>query len=89
MTFGQKIRNCRKELGYTQAELAKRVHTTQPYISRLEKGWFNLSMQMIVKISTTLDISVDYLCSEGYHYKKPYPIQQNTQQSPPNENWKR
>ncbi|MDE6540024.1 MAG: helix-turn-helix domain-containing protein [Ruminococcus sp.] len=61
MTFGQKIKNRRKELGYTQAELAERVHTTQPYVSRLEKGWFNPSMQMIVKISTALNISVDYL----------------------------
>ncbi|MDE6833336.1 MAG: helix-turn-helix domain-containing protein [Ruminococcus sp.] len=41
MTFGQKIKTRREELGYTQAELAKRVHTTQPYVSRLERGWFN------------------------------------------------
>ncbi|MDE5556988.1 MAG: helix-turn-helix domain-containing protein [Ruminococcus sp.] len=61
MTFGQKIRNRREELGYTQTELAKRVHTTQPYVSRLENGNFNPSMQMIVKISTALNISVDYL----------------------------
>lgn len=61
MTFGQKIKNRRKELGYTQAELAELVHTTQPYVSRLERGWFNPSMQMIVKISTALNISVDYL----------------------------
>ncbi len=61
MTFGQKIKNRRKELGYTQFELAELVHATQPYISRLERGWFNPSMQMIVKISTVLNISVDYL----------------------------
>ena len=61
MTFGQKIKNRREELGYTQEELAQKVHTTQPYISRLERGWFNPSMQMIVKISTVLNISVDYL----------------------------
>lgn len=61
MTFGQKIKICRKELGYTQEELAERVHTTQPYVSRLENGNFNPSMQMIVKISTALNISIDYL----------------------------
>ena len=64
MTFGQKIRNRRKELDYTQAELAERVHTTQPYISRLEKGWFNPSMQMIINIATALNISTDYLLFE-------------------------
>lgn len=61
MTFGQKIRNRREELGYTQAELARKVHTTQPYVSRLERGNFNPSMKMIVKMATTLCISVDYL----------------------------
>ncbi|MDE6671531.1 MAG: helix-turn-helix domain-containing protein [Ruminococcus sp.] len=61
MTFGQKIRNRREELGYTQVELAERVHTTQPYISRLERDNFNPSMKMIVNIAIALDISVDYL----------------------------
>lgn len=61
MTFGQKMKIRRQELGYTQVELAERVHTTQPYISRLEKGNFNPSMKMIINIATALNISVDYL----------------------------
>lgn len=61
MTFGQKIRNRREELGYTQVELAQKTHTSQPYISRLEKDNFNPSMRMITSIATVLDISVDYL----------------------------
>ncbi|MDE5582488.1 MAG: helix-turn-helix transcriptional regulator [Ruminococcus sp.] len=65
MTFGQKLKNRREELGYTQKELAERVHTTQPYISRLERGCFNPSMMMMIKISTALDISVDYLLFDG------------------------
>lgn len=61
MTFGQKIKYRREELGYTQTELAERLHTTQPYASRLERGWFNPSMKMIVNIAVALDMSVDYL----------------------------
>lgn len=61
MTFGQKIKYRRKQLGYTQTELAERVHTTQPYVSNLEKDRFNPSMKMIRNISTALNISVDYL----------------------------
>ena len=49
MTFGQKIRNRREELGYAQTELAQKVHTTQPYVSRLELGHFNPSMPMTKK----------------------------------------
>lgn len=61
MTFGQKIKIRREQLDYTQTQLAQKLHTTQPYICRLEKGNFNPSMQMIMKISIALNISVDYL----------------------------
>lgn len=61
MTFGQKVKIRRKELGYTQEKLAERVHTTQPYVSRVEKDSFYPSMKMIRKISSALNISVDYL----------------------------
>ena len=61
MTFGQKIKYRREELGYTQEEFAQKVHTTQPYISRLERGHFNPSMRMIVQIATVLNIGTDYL----------------------------
>ena len=61
MTLGQKIRNRREELGYTQAELARKTQTSQPYISRLEKDDFNPSTQMIVNIAVALSVSTDYL----------------------------
>ena len=61
MTFGQKIRNRRTELGYTQVELAQKMQTSQPYISRLEKDGFKPSMPMIINIATALNISIDYL----------------------------
>lgn len=61
MTLGQKIKNRREELGYTQKELAERTQTSQPYISRLEKDDFNPSTQMVVSIAVTLGVSIDYL----------------------------
>lgn len=61
MTLGQKIRNRREELGYTQTELAQKTKTSQPYISRLEGDGFNPSTQMIVSIAMALDMSIDYL----------------------------
>lgn len=64
MTLGQKVRLRRKELGYTQVELAKRTQTSQPYISRLEKDDFNPSTQMIVSIAIILRVSIDYLLVE-------------------------
>lgn len=64
MTLGQKVKLRRKELGYTQVELAKRTQTSQPYISRLEKDDFNPSTQMIVSIAVILRVSIDYLLIE-------------------------
>ena len=64
MTLGQKVRLRRKELGYTQVELAQRTQTSQPYISRLEKDDFNPSTQMIVSIAVILRVSIDYLLIE-------------------------
>ena len=61
MTLGQKIKQRREELGYTQVELARKTQTSQPYISRLEKGGFNPSTQMIISIAVTLGVSIDYL----------------------------
>jgi len=61
MTLGQKIKKRREELGYTQAELARKAQTSQPYISRLEKDDFNPSTQMIISIAVTLGVSIDYL----------------------------
>lgn len=65
MTFGQKIRNRREELSYTQIELAQKMQTSQLYISRLEKDNFNPSMSMIINIATALNISIDYLLLDG------------------------
>lgn len=64
MKFGQKVKSRREELKLTQEELAGKIRTTQPYISRLERGHFNPSMNMIVKISSSLSVSTDYLLSE-------------------------
>ena len=65
MTLGQKIKQRREELGYTQTELAQKTQTSQPYISRLEKDDFNPSTQMIISIAVTLDVSIDYLLLDG------------------------
>lgn len=64
MTLGQKVKSRREELGYTQLELAQKTQTCQSYISRLEHGDFNPSMQMIINISVALNISIDNMLLE-------------------------
>lgn len=53
-TIGTFITNLREERGMTQSDLAKKIHTTQSAVARIEKGEQNLSASMLSKISSAL-----------------------------------
>ncbi len=61
MTFGQKVKNRREELGLTQTELASKAHLSQAYLSQLENGVFNPTAPMIVRLASALALSIDCL----------------------------
>ncbi|MBI2251651.1 MAG: helix-turn-helix transcriptional regulator [Armatimonadetes bacterium] len=51
-----KITELREKKGFTQKELAKRIHTTQSVISRLESSNYeNYSIQTLKKIANALN----------------------------------
>lgn len=54
---GERIRTIRKEKGYTQESLSEKsgIHVT--YISDIERGERNISMETLEKVITALDIS--------------------------------
>ncbi|MBU2445080.1 MAG: helix-turn-helix transcriptional regulator [Bacteroidetes bacterium] len=57
------IANEREKVGITQADLAKRLNTTQSVISRIESGKQNLSLDMLQKIAEALGkrkVSVEF-----------------------------
>lgn len=58
---GTRIRNRRKNLGLTQAQLAARVGTTEDAISEYERGERRLSLEMAVKLAHELDCHTDWL----------------------------
>lgn len=64
MTLGNRIRNRREELGLTQPELAYKAKASQPYISRLEKGEIRPSMQMLINLSSALNMSIDEMLKD-------------------------
>lgn len=61
MTTGNRIRILRKKLGLTQEELALKAKLSQPYLSQLEKGTFDPTAPMIVKLAVALEVSADEL----------------------------
>ena len=64
MTLGQKIKQGRKELKITQVELAKKMKTSQSYVSQVESDDLNPSTPMIANIALLLNLSIDYLLLE-------------------------
>jgi len=48
----------RKEQHLSQSELAKKIGTTQAVVSRMEKGKVNFGLFLLVKLRTTLGVSL-------------------------------
>lgn len=56
--YRELIRSKRKQLGLSQAELAERVHITQPYIYEIESGRKTPSVEILFAICEELDIKL-------------------------------
>jgi len=54
-TIGPMIRDARKQRGWTQAQLASTLDTSQSAVNRIEQGRQNLSLEMIARIADALD----------------------------------
>ena len=52
------IAEAREKAGFTQAELAKKLHTKQTNISRIERGAQNVTMETLGKIAKALHCSL-------------------------------
>lgn len=55
----------RKLRGLTQDELAQRVGVSRTNITRFEKGSYNPSVEMMVKVAAALDLRVSITLEEG------------------------
>jgi CheY-like chemotaxis protein/predicted XRE-type DNA-binding protein len=60
-TFGTSVRNWRSQLGISQEELAERADLHRTYVSDVERGARNLSLESISKLAHALEISVSAL----------------------------
>jgi UDP-N-acetylglucosamine 1-carboxyvinyltransferase len=63
--IGLLIRDARKHRGYTQAQLAERLGTSQSAINRIERGHQNLSLDMLARIGEALDSEIVSLGAAG------------------------
>lgn len=59
--FGDSVRGWRNHLGISQEELAERANLHRTYISDVERGARNVSLESIEKLAHALDVSVSTL----------------------------
>lgn len=63
MDIGSVIKKYRKELGYTQEEMANRLGVTTPAVNKWENGNSNPDIELLAPIARLLHISLDTLLS--------------------------
>ena len=62
---GIKLREARKQKGFTQQMLAEAVDVSEMYISQIERGMKMPSLNIFIKIITVLDISSDFVLRDA------------------------
>ena len=63
--IGKLIRDARQHRGWTQAQLADALHTSQSAVNRIERGNQNISLEMIARIGEALDSEIVSLGYSG------------------------
>ncbi len=62
---GKRMRDRRRELGITQAQLAEMVGTAQARISQIENGESEPSIDVLMRLARALGVTTDYLLGMG------------------------
>lgn len=65
--IGQRIKELRKRKGLSQEELAERAKTSINYLSRMERGTENPTLDMLLKIADALEVETWELFDSGHH----------------------
>ena len=61
MELGRRIRDRRKDLGWTQGQLAERAAISKGFLSDLENGKRSVGADILLDIARALSSSLDYL----------------------------
>ena len=62
---GGRIRNAREKKGLTQEQLAERTELSASHVSHIETGSSKLGLPALVRISNTLNVTVDSLLQDN------------------------
>lgn len=68
--IGQRIKEKRKDMNISQVQMANYLHFSYQHISNIERGITGISLDLLIRISDLLQVSVDYLLQDNL--KQPY-----------------
>ena len=63
--IGENLKSARKQAGYTQTQVAKKMFMTQQQYSRFENGVFQLNYEQILKLCELFDVTPNYIFGYG------------------------
>jgi len=66
MKLQEKLNHLRKEKGMSQQELADKIGINISYLSRLENGHHEPSIEVLKKFMDIFEVSADFLLNEGH-----------------------
>ncbi|MBP3489783.1 MAG: helix-turn-helix transcriptional regulator [Roseburia sp.] len=64
--IGKRIRQRRKELGISQQEACRKLNISQNHYSRIENGYAGMSLELLLEISSYLNLTTDYVLTGNY-----------------------
>lgn len=67
--IGNRISTRRKQLNYTQEQIAERMDVSVQMVSNLERGNKAIKIDNLIKISEILNVSTDYILTGKYTNK--------------------
>jgi y4mF family transcriptional regulator len=73
--IGERIKERRNELGWTQEQLAQKAGISKSFLSELENGKRSVSADNLLDLARTLGVSLDYLMTGREKETKPAELQ--------------
>ena len=74
LLFGERLRNRRNVLGFTQEFVSDRAGITLRFYQMLERGEKSVSLDTLIQLGKTLTISTDYLLFGDFSYNLESPL---------------
>jgi transcriptional regulator with XRE-family HTH domain len=65
-SFGEKLKQARKKLGWSQDDLGQKVGIHGRHVGKYENGHAMPNADTIIRIAKTLNVSIDYLLLDNF-----------------------